>query len=123
MATVYRITQTLSGNASTVWTGSSDTERRDVLREQYFQMLTDRPALNDKVSSGTLTTDVFQAFSNGNITDVQHVNMTDNTCTIHYIFKDEAAMTSFNALDRTEYYNMLTNHGWTTSSTVNNFEE
>ena len=41
MATVYRITQTLSGNSSTVWTGSSDTDRRDVLREQYFQMLSE----------------------------------------------------------------------------------
>ena len=123
MATVYRITQTLSGNSSTVWTGSSDTDRRDVLREQYFQMLSDRPGLNDKVSSGTLTTDVFTAWKGGDITDVQHVDMTDNTATIHYIFKDEAAMNTFLALDRTEYKNMLKNHGWTTSSAVNNFEE
>ncbi len=123
MATVYRITQTLSGNSSTVWTGSDDSQRRDVLRNDYFQMLADRPALNSTVSSGELKTHTFLAFANGDITEVQHTNMTDNTCTIHYIFKDEDAQTRFLALDHTEYRNLLSNHDWTTSRSINNYTE
>ena len=127
MATVYKITQTVTGNSSSSWAedGSDPTQPSGIdgseseFAKDFYSMVIHRPS----VGYENFDYPTKKALANGMISSSYRQRQSANVMKIVYNFDTEAKRTAFMNLDWTEYHRLLKFHGWTTERTTSEVEE